>query len=511
MATGSPADLIVGLDSSTTATKAIAWTPQGEAVAEGRSRLPLDTPAPGRFEQSAASWWDAACAALQQVAQQVEPARIVALAIANQRETFVPLDAEGTPLRPAIVWVDERCRADVATLAEAVGRETIHRLSGKPPDMTPVCYRLAWMRRAEPELYRQIGMVADVQTYLVRQLTGHFRTSAASADPLGLYDMDAGGWSTTILSALELDTSQTPEARVSGTVLGHLTPNAAAATGLAAGTPVVAGGGDGQAAGLGVNALRAERAYLNLGTATVSGIYSADYRADTAWRTMGSMTGHGCYLETCLRTGTFLIDWFVTHVCGIDPTKTPGIYSQLEAQASELPIGADGLLLVPYWSGVMSPHWNLDARGAIVGLGPTHTRGHIYRALMEGVALEQALATHAVEQQANMELKEYVAIGGGAQSDLWCRMVAAASGKRVLRSATVEASSLGAAMAAAVGAGIYNSVEEAATQMEGRIVSTFDPEPEWAGRYGELLALYRQVYPQLTHIYDGLARFAEGT
>ena len=509
MAAGTDADLFVGIDSSTTATKAIAWTRDGAAVAEGRSHLALDNPAPGHYEQAAETWWDAVCTALNQLVQQVAPARIAALSIANQRETFVPLGADGTPLRPAIVWVDERCRDDVAPLADTVGRARIHAISGKPADITPVCYRLAWMRRTEPERYRRIAKVADVQTYLVFLLTGAFRTGSPSADPLGLYDMASGCWSQTILDALDLTDAQVPEAVAPGTILGTVTGDAAAVTGLNPGTPVVAGGGDGQAAGLGVNALSARRAYLNLGTAAVSGVFSPDYRTDPAWRTMGSLTGDGCYLETCLRTGTFLVDWFVSRVCGVDPADDPGIYQRLEAEAAELPIGAEGLLLVPYWSGVMAPYWNIDARGAIIGLAPNHTRAHLYRALMEGVALEQSLATGAVERQTDTWIDEYVAIGGGAQSDLWCRMVAAATGKRVCRSATVEASSLGAAMTAALGAGAFNSAAEAAQRMAGRIVSTFEPEPGSTERYGELLNVYRRVYPQLADVYRALAQFAE--
>lgn len=509
MAAGNDADLFVGIDSSTTATKAIAWTRDGAAVAEGRSRLALDNPAPGHYEQAAGSWWDALCTALNALVREVDPGRIASLAIANQRETFVPLGEDGTPLRPAIIWVDERCRSDVAPLADKVGRVRIHGISGKPADVTPVCYRLAWMRRMEPDLYRRIARIADVQTYLVHCLTGHFRTGTASADPLGLYDMAKGGWSETILHALDLTSAQMPDTELPGSVLGTVSDTAAKVTGLKPGTPVVAGGGDGQAAGLGVNALSARRAYLNLGTAAVSGVFSRDYRADRAWRTMGSLTGEGCYLETCLRTGTFLVDWFVAQVCGVDPASDPEIYRRLEAEAAEIPIGAEGLLLVPYWSGVMAPYWNVDARGAIVGLGPNHSRGHIYRALMEGVALEQAVATEAVERQSETEIEEYVAIGGGAQSDLWCRMVAAATDKRVCRSATVEASSLGAAMTAAVGAGAFDSAEEAAQRMSGRIVSTFEPEPDPTSRYGELLDVYRRVYPQLTDIYRELARFAE--
>ena len=509
MVAQSSKDLVIGIDSSTTATKAIAWTADGTAVAEGRSRLPLDSPCPGHYEQPAETWWRSLCEALKEVVGRVDPGRIAALSIANQRETFVPLDADGRPLRAAIVWLDERCRAEVPELAAAVGAETIHRITGKPPDITPVAYRLAWLRRHEPEVLDRTAMLADVHGYLTWRLTGRFATSQASADPLGLYDMAGRHWSPTLLDALGLSLACLPEAAPPGTVLGRMTEAAAEATGLAAGTPVVAGGGDGQAAGLGVGALSPELAYLNLGTACVSGVFSPDYRTDPAWRTMGSLTGAGYYLETCLRTGTFLIDWYLRRLCRLDPDADPGLYTRLEDEAAALPIGAGGLLLVPYWSGAMNPYWDIDARGALVGLNGQHGQAHVYRALMEGVALEQAMATADLERRAGLELRDYVAIGGGAQSDLWCALVANASGKRVRRSATVEASSLGAAITAAVGAGLYDSAETAARAMTGAITATFAPDPDAQARYAELLTIYRRVYPSLRAVYAELARFRE--
>jgi len=509
MAATSAQDLVVGIDSSTTATKAIVWTADGTAVAEGRSRLPLDSPHPGHYEQPAESWWQSLREALQDVTARVDPGRIAALAVANQRETFVPLDADGRPLRAAIVWLDERCRAEVPELSAAVGAETIHRITGKPPDITPVAYRLAWLQRHEPGLLDRTAKLADVHGYLTWRLTGHFATSEASADPLGLYDMAGRCWSPTILDALGLCANCLPEAAPPGTVLGRVSEAAAHATGLARGTPVVAGGGDGQAAGLGVGALSPELAYLNLGTACVSGVYAPHYRTDPAWRTMGSLTGAGCYLETCLRTGTFLIDWYLRQLCRLDPDTDPGLYARLEEEAAALPIGAGGLLLVPYWSGAMNPYWDIDARGALVGLNGQHGQAHVYRALMEGVALEQAMATADVARQTGLEVRDYVAIGGGAQSDLWCALVANASGRRVLRSATVEASSLGAAITAAAGAGLHDSIEAAARAMTGAITATFTPDPAAQARYAELLAIYRRVYPSLRAVHADLARFRE--
>jgi xylulokinase len=499
-------DTVIGIDSSTTATKAIAWKQDGSVVGAGRSPIPLASPGNDRYEQNPEDWWSAASQALRELLQQVAPERVAALAIANQRETFVPLGPEGDPVRPAIVWLDQRCGQEVPWLTGKVGSDRIHRISGKPPDMAPVAYRIAWMLRWEPELFRSTAMFADVHAYLVWRLTGAFRTSWASADPLGLFDMEKKVWSPEVLKALGLAPEQLPELAAPGSVIGVVDEAAAAETGLAPGTPVVAGGGDGQAAGLGVNALTPWRAYLNLGTAVVSGTYSTEYRTGTAWRTMGSCSGEGYYYETSLRAGTFLIDWFVRQICQASKEDS-GIYKRLEAEASGVPIGSHGLLTVPYWGAVMTPYWDPQARGCFVGLTGSHRLGHIYRSLLEGIALEQALVTGMIEEQTGVQIKEFIAIGGGASSDLWCQIVADASGKSVRRSRTVEASSLGAAICAAVGAGWFPSAKEAAESMCGEITRETEPIPEQAARYAGLLGIYREIYPQLRETFAKLARF----
>ncbi len=500
-------DVVIGIDSSTTATKAIAWTREGGVAGVGRGPIPLMSPERDRYEQDARDWWRSTAKALGELLEQVAPERVAALAISNQRETFVPLGATGEAVRPAIVWLDQRCDQEVDWLAGKVGRERIHQISGKPPDMAPVAYRIAWMLRNEPDLFRATAMFADVHAYLVWRLTGAFRTSWASADPLGLLDMEKKVWSAEILSALQLRPEQLPELAAPCAVVGKVNEAAAAATGLLAGTPVVAGGGDGQAAGLGVNALAPWRAYLNLGTAVVSGAYSREFRTGFAWRTMGSCSGEGYYYETSLRAGTFLIDWFARQICRA-PEEDRDIYRRLEAEAAPVPAGSHGLLAVPYWGAVMTPYWDPQARGCFVGLTGSHRLGHMYRSLLEGIALEQALVTGMIEQETGVKIKEFVAIGGGASSDLWCQIVADASGKLVRRSTTVEASSLGAGVCAAVGAGWFGSAEEAAQQMCGEIIRETEPEPGRAARYAELLGIYREVYPQLRATFAKLGRFA---
>jgi len=501
-------DLVIGLDASTTATKAIAWNRHGQPLAEGRSPIPMDSPAPNYYEQDPEDWWRSALAALVALCQQLDPARVAALAIANQRETFVPLDAAGQALRPGIVWLDERCRPEVAGFAGRVGEHLIHEISGKPADVTPSIYRIAWLARHEPEILRRCARFCDVQGFLALRLTGHCRSSWASADPMGCFDMLAHDWSDTVLAPLGLSSAQFPETLAPGRILGRLHESAAHATGLPVGTPLVAGAGDGQAAGLGCGLLTPGRAYLNLGTAVVSGIYSADYRVDPAFRTMGSGSGEGYILESVLRTGTFLVDWFVERLFGLDPSHDPGIYHTLEQEAAAVGPGAGGLLLVPYWAGVMGPYWEHEARGCMVGLSASHGRSHVYRAVLEGIALEQTLVTDATEAVCGEPVTAYAAIGGGAASDLWCQIIADTSGRAVQRSATVEAASLGAAMAAAVGVGWFGDFADAAAAMGGTLLRRFQPRPEAALYYRRLLAIYRRLYPGLRETYQSLAALA---
>ncbi|MFI5018515.1 MAG: FGGY-family carbohydrate kinase, partial [Dongiales bacterium] len=186
----------------------------------------------------------------------------------------------------------------------------------------------------------------------------------------------------------------------------------------------------------------------------------------------------------------------------------PGCYDRLEEAAAAVPPGSDGLLLLPYWSGVMSPHWNPDARGAMVGFAPVHDRGHVYRALIEGIALDMAAGYDAIEALGE-PVEEIVVIGGGAKSALWRRIFADATGRELVASETVEASSLGAAMLAAVGAGWYGSPPEAARAMQGRLNERLSPDARHRATYRELGEIYAGLYPAMTETFARLARFRE--
>ncbi|MGI9490927.1 MAG: xylulokinase, partial [Geminicoccaceae bacterium] len=322
-------DLVIGIDSSTTATKAIAWTGNGQLVAEGRCPIELSNPVALHYEQDARDWWSSLCRALHDLAQKVDLSRAAAIAIANQRETWVPVDAAGEPLRPAMVWMDERGRPDVDLLEARLGRERLLQITGKTPGPLPCLYSIHWMKREEPALYRNTARFLDVHGYLAWCLTGDYRTSWSSADPTALLDIEAKRYSPEILDALELDEDRFAEPCRPGSLVGEVHKMASEATGLTVGTPVVAGGGDGQAAGLGIGMLGPGRAYLNLGTASVSGVHGETYATDPAFRTMSSLDGKNYIFELCLITGTFLTNWLVEQLFEEDPRRDPPVYQRL--------------------------------------------------------------------------------------------------------------------------------------------------------------------------------------
>ena len=468
----------------------------GKVAAHAYEAIPFISPKPHYYEQDPNDWWISAQEALRTITRTVHPDRISALAVSNQRETFVPLDKNGDCLRPAIIWLDERCKDEVESFSRKIGRNRIHRITGKPADYAPVVYRLAWMKKHEPELFGRIGMICDVQTYIVWKLTNVFKTSWASADPLGLFDLKKKKWSQLILDALELQEDQLSEAYRPGTILGSVSKEASTVTGLSTDTSIIAGGGDGQAAGLGANALTPDRAYLNLGTAVVAGVFGMRYRTSRAFRTMGSCSESGYYYECSLRAGTFGIDWFIKQVLTIDSSEQPGIYGELEQEAQQVSPGSDGLLHLPYLCGVMNPYWDINARGAFVGLSSSHRRGHMYRSILEGIAFEQLFAVNAVEKSIGTRVKEFVAIGGGATSDLWCHILADITGKNICIPRNTEASGLGAAITAAVGVGWHRSFKEAADEMTA-IKKVIRPEMHNRRKYQKLFAAYKRIYPSL--------------
>jgi xylulokinase len=494
---------VLGVDCSTTAVKAIAWGERGEALAEGRAPLRLENPAPDAYEQDAEGYWSGLVAATQQAARQAREAEveITAICVTHQRETFVLTDDDGAPLAPAIVWMDGRATAEVPRAVAALGAGHLHRRTGKPPCVTPSLYKILELGRRRPDLAARRPWALDVHAFLARRLVGRHVTSLASADPMGMIAMTERRWAPEILGLAGLDEARMPELVEPGSPLGPLTPEAAAALGLPAGLPVVAGAGDGQAAGLGVGIGGPGVAYVNLGTALVSGVLAPEYRVDQAFRTLYGAAPGTYFLESDLKGGTFSFDWLAGRLLGAAPGAEGARLAALEAEAARLEPSADGLLFLPYLAGVMNPYWDDAASGALVGLRGSHGPAHVYRAVLEGLLLELRLNLEGLALAGPID--ELRATGGAAQGALACQLLADITGRRVARAATPEATCLGAGLLGAVATGLHPDLPAAVAAMT-RSGQTFHPGPG-AGRYEPLFAIYRGLYPALRGALGGLA------
>jgi len=416
----------------------------------------------------------------------------------------VPVDETGQPLRNGTLWLDERAWAELDDIDAAVGSAKYHQVSGKPLSTTPSLPNILWLAKNEPEVFHQAHKYLDVHAFLVHRLCGRFKTSWGCADPMGVFDLTELCWSQDLLDSLGLRLDQFPVAYPPGAVIDRVSEQAARACGLPAGLPIVAALGDGQSAGLGANITTPGQAYLNLGTAVVSGAYSERYTADPAFRTLVGGVPGSYLMETVLRGGTFTISWFLDKFGGIEEGDLPPGKSRedfFEAMAQEIPPGSSGLMLVPYWNGVMNPYWDPAASGIIVGWRGSHEKAHMYRAILEGIGFEQRLATDGVEEAIDIPIERFVAMGGGSKSPLWCQIVADITGKEVIRSASPEATCLGAGILAATAAGFYSSVPEAAAAMV-RLGETYEPHQTTQAIYDRLYhEVYRHLFPALrTHM-----------
>jgi xylulokinase len=454
--------LVIGLDSSTQSTKAIAWTNTGELIAEGRADIPMAMPQKGYYEQNPSDWWLSACTALRALCSQIDTSLIDGLAISNQRETIGFFDDDLVAVHPAIVWLDNRSINEVHQLADKIGEDRFHSINGKPTDICPSHSRLLWLSKHRPDQMKACRKISDVNSFLTAKLTGIHAASWASADPSGVFDITQKNWSNVVLEALDLQVDQFATLVAPGTFIGTILPQVIAETGLPFGTKIFAGGGDGQCAGLGVNAVGKGRIYLNLGTAIVVGTGSKSPNISKAWRTMTSPTGEGYFLEGVMRAGTFFIDWFVENY--VEKNAHLDTHKALQTAAKSLPVGTDGLIVCPYLSGCMNPFWDMNARAAFFGVSPDHGPLQLYRGALEALTGEIARSIEKMKQQ-GLPANEIVAVGGGAKSDLWRQMLVDATDLPLTLSKSLEASSLGAGMIAAVGAGWFATFDEAANAM----------------------------------------------
>ena len=492
---------VVGIDASTTATKAVLVDEAGTVVGIGSSAYGYDIPQPGWTEQSAELWWDGAVVAIREVLASTGVAgeEVAAVGLTGQMHGLVLLDDADRVLRPAILWNDQRTARACDEIREAVGPERLIAITGNTALTGFTAPKLVWVRDHEPEVWSRVAHVLLPKDYVRLRLTGEHALDKADGAGTLLFDLEDRAWSPEVLDALRIDGRWLPPTFEGPEVTGEVTAEAAEATGLRAGTPVVAGGGDQSANAVGVGAVEPGVVALSLGT---SGVVFAT--TERALRDPAGQVHAFCHavpdrwhLMTVMLSAAGSLRWF-------RDTLAPGEdFGALVGSATEATAAFDGLFFLPYLTGERSPHPDPQARGAFVGLSITHDRAHLTRAVLEGVAfglrdgLDQMTATG---MPAPAQIR---ASGGGTASPLWRQILADVLDAELATVSTTEGAAFGAALLGAVGAGWHPTVEAAAATFV-RVSPAASPGLDSA-RYAEAHATYRELYPALAPTFHRAA------
>ncbi|WP_297742131.1 FGGY-family carbohydrate kinase [uncultured Tessaracoccus sp.] len=499
--------LVIALDSSTTSTKAICVDVQGNIGTIAKRNIQLHTPAMDHYEHTPERWWETSRDTIAELVTQLsagERERIAAISLTHQRESFAAFDETGKSLRPGILWLDSRAADQI----ERYGSTEIHKLSGKPAGVTPAIYKMAWLKEHEPEIFQQAHKVTDVLAYIVWNLTGRWASSEAAADSLGLFDIQKRQWAPSLLDIAGVSQEQMPDLVPPSKEIAPLKDSLAKEWNITPGIPIIAGLGDGQAAGIGAAAVTPEVGYLNLGTAVNAGVESPTYTYDSVFRTHVSGIPGNYVFEVLQSSGSYLAGWFRESLG--DPKLLGEPDPALDEAASDIPPGCEGLITLPYWNAVQSPHWDALARGAVVGWRGTHSRAHMYRSILESIGFEMRHNLDAIEQGTGTKLTQLRGMGGGTRSTLWSQIMADTTGLPITVAAQSEVSALGAAVLAMASTGVYGNTDVATAAREmAQSGRTIEPDMHLHERYREIAEVQRTLYPQLRETFESLHNLAK--
>ncbi len=484
---------VIGIDASTTATKAVLIDDRGAVVGVGITEYGFEVPHPLWSEQSPDLWWDGAVASIRSVLAStgVPGDDVVAVGLTGQMHGAVLLDAGGAILRPAILWNDQRTAAACDAIREAVGPERLIEITGNDALTGFTAPKLVWVRDNEPDVWRRIAHVLLPKDFVRLRLTGEYALDKADGAGTILFDLAARDWSPEVLAALRIDPAWMPRTYEGPEVTGTVSATAAAATGLRSGTPVVAGGGDQAANAVGVGVVSPGTMALSLGTSGV--VFAATDRPIHEPRGIVHAFCHAVpgrwHMMSVMLSAAGSLRWF-------RDTVAPGVeFGDLVAEAGGVPAGSDGLLFLPYLTGERSPHPDPLARGAFVGLTVTHDRRHLTRAVLEGVAFGLRDGLDLMTAAGMPAPDQIRASGGGTASPLWRQILADVLDAEIATVDTAEGAAYGAGLLAAVGAGWFPTVD-AATAAFVTATPVASPGPD-TSRYAEAHAIYRDLYPAL--------------
>jgi len=485
---------LLAIDQGTTTCRAVLYDVGGHATAEAYREVYPYHPRPGWAEADPGDWWRATVAVVREVLDRsaISPSDIAAIGISALQHAVVPVDHGGRPVARAMLWMDQRCAPQVRWMVCEHG-ETIRRVmgEGRLPTTTYSAPKLRWWVEERPEVIRQAEVFLLPKDYLRYHLTGKAATDPSDAGGAFLYHPTRHGWATEILELIGIPVEKMPPILQPHEMAGHVHGDAAAATGLAEGTPVVTGCADTLSTLIGAHAgSPADRGYLYLGTAAWLALpdYSRPFVA-TYQRPPTVMKGRRPF-SSVATTGAAL-RWF--RDLFLSAPAEPGVrpqldYSALIAQVEQVEPGAEGLIFLPHLMGERATN-DPQAKGVFLGLTLAHGRAHLLRALLEGTAL---VLRQLLDRSGYEPPQELLALGGGAKSSLWCQIIADVMDIPLSIPEVVETTSLGAAILAGVGVGLFPDVVEAAERMV-RIESRCEPRAEWRACYDAIYALYCEL------------------
>jgi xylulokinase len=484
----------LGIDVSTTATKALLIDEKGTVIAVAASEYSFETPKPLWSEQHPDLWWEGTQKSIHAVIKQadVDPAHIGGVGLTGQMHGLVLLDKDGKVLRPSILWNDQRTQSQCDEIHQRIGKEKFIQITGNIALTGFTAPKILWVKENEPEVYSRAAHVLLPKDFVRFKLTGEYAMDVADGAGTVLMDIHQRGWSSDVLSALDIPHAWMPPLYEGPEFTGKLTPEAAAATGLRTGTPVAAGGGDQSAQAVGVGAVEPGVVALTVGTSgvvfatTPSALIEPEGRLHAfchavpgMWHFMGVMLSAAGSLQ-----------WY-------RDTLAPTVgFDDLLHESESVPAGSEGLQFLPYLSGERTPHPDPLARGAWVGLTLRHGRGHLTRALLEGVSFGLKDSFTLIQQAGLGEIRQVRASGGGTKGALWRQILASVLEAELVTVNTTEGAAFGAALLAGVGAGAWGNVPEACAAAV-KITGSTQPDTEQMNAYRAVYPLYRDLYPAL--------------
>ncbi len=500
--------LLLGVDAGTTALKAGLYDEAGRCLAAAVEEYALDTPSPDRVELAAETYWRAATNAVRRVLAEGRAGRddVAAMAVSSQGETLVPVAADGRPLGPAIVWLDNRADREARELASRFDDGTVYATTGVPAVVPtwPAC-KMLWLRRNEPGLFASAARFLLVEDFLLHRLTGRFVTDGGIQSTSLVYDIRTGRWWGEMLEAVGIGPERLPELAGTGTVVGRLTPTAADALGLTSGIPVVAGGMDQGAGAVGVGNIGPGVISESTGGALTLQASVERSDGDPTRRTpvyVHSAPGGYLYCPVC-PTGGMALTWFRDRFGGPEVARAAAeggsAYELLTELAATAPAGSDGLVMLPHLSGAFSPEYEPRARGVFFGFTLGHERAHFARAVLEAVAFMLRRNLELLTD-AGARAGEVRSHGGGARSSLWTQIKADVCRLPVVTLEGGDAAILGDAMLAGVATGVFRDLDEACRAMV-RPRERYEPDPTSAGVYEEAYRRYLELFDVLRPLF----------